>query len=318
MGDFESDTLRDSIVAGWGLSGTVAKAGSAASGVYPVYILAHNQSTIQEISTRKAVEVRKTSPIENIVTHPRFSVINDTFEISCHYELADSDEVVWDAAEADIEDMCNEVIRIVETVYDPSAGTGIFFTTSRNWSNQDDLRRTGDPILKRVLLLTLSKITSADVKVFEGFGGVLTFDLSASANMDSAPGGDVIYTAAHNVRIGEGYSVTEHMNHDAANSERVPKLGVGRFRGNFSAQIFADADDIGSTTENLNKIYLLSANGQHVEATFLHALTNNNSETLTQTSFVKVVFMEKTTSDEELVAFNVTGRLIKPSTMAVA
>ena len=113
MGDFQADTLRDSIVAGWGLSGTVAQTGSAASGVYPVYILAHTQTKIEEISTRKAVEVRKLTPLENIVTHPRFQEVNDIFEITCYYELSDSDETVWDAAEADIEDVCEEVVRIV-------------------------------------------------------------------------------------------------------------------------------------------------------------------------------------------------------------
>ena len=315
---FQADTLRDTIFTNWSLSGRLAKEGSAASGVYPVYMYAWSQSRIQEIATRKAVEVRKLTPLERIITHPRFEVINDTFEITCYYELSDVDSSVWDVAEGDIEDMCEEVVSIIKTVYDPSAGTGIFFSTSRSWANNDNLARTGDPILRRTLTLTLSKVTSADTKVFEGFGGVLTFDVSASSNMDSAPGGDVIYTAAHNVRIGEGYSVTEHLTKDTANGSRVPKLGSGRFRGNFSAQIFADADDIGSTAENLNQIYLLQANGQHVEATFLHAITNNNSQTLTQTSFVKITFMEKITADEELVSFVVQGRLIKPSTMAVA
>ena len=136
--------------------------------------------------------------------------------------------------------------------------------------------------------------------------------------MDSAPGGDVIYTAAEKVRIGEGYTVTEALGKDTANGQRVPKLGAGRFRGNFYGEIYADADDIGSTAEKLNQIYLLQANGQHIEATFLHATTNQTPSTLTQTSFVKVTYMEKDTSDEAIVRFRVTGRLIKPSTMAVA
>ena len=122
------------------------------------------------------------------------------------------------------------------------------------------------------------------------------------------------------MRIREGTSVTEHMNHDTANGIRVPKLGAGRFRGFFSAKIFAKKSDIGSTAEKLDEIYILQSNGQHIEAAFLQTNTNTEGSpsTLSTTSYVKVTEMEQISSDVALVGFNVSGRLIKPSTRAVA
>lgn len=139
---YQADTLRDTIDTNWGLTGRVAKAGSASAGEYPVYIFAFAKSIIQEVSTRKAVEIRKTTPLQNIIRHPRFSVINDTFEIACYYELSDIDSSVWDLAEQDVEDMCDEVTRIINTVYNPSTGTGMFFTVNQSWDNQDSPLRS--------------------------------------------------------------------------------------------------------------------------------------------------------------------------------
>jgi hypothetical protein len=206
---FEADTLRDTIDTNWGLTGRLAKPSAAAAGVFPVYIYAWKRSSIDEVATKKAVEIRKETPKENVTQHPNFEIVDDVFQITCYYELSDIDSDIWDAAESDMEDICEEVLRILDTVYSPSAGTGAFFTVTKNWTNQDDLRRTADPILRRVLTFTLSKVRSPESEVFEGFSGVLTFDVSESDNMDSAPGGDYIYTEAERVRISEGTEVLE-------------------------------------------------------------------------------------------------------------
>ena len=195
-------------------------------------------------------------------------------------------------------------------------GSSKIIIENKEWNRQ--YIQTPIHHIDSTLAVFVSDIAGEDDKVFDGVNGTLTFDVSESSNMDSAPGADVIYTAAHNVRISEGHSVIEHLHKDTQNGLLVPKLMSGRFSGTFSGQIYADADDIGSTAEKLNQIYTLQSNGEHVEATFLHAITNNNSQTLTQTSFVKITRMETITSDRELVGYNVEGRLIKPSTTAVA
>ena len=314
---FAADTLRNSIETNWALTGNLSK--TAADNMKEVVrFFAHPQIPGRELT--KTISVRKinTAEQENETEWPDYSEIHDVFEITCRIRIRDTGEVSYDQAESDIEDMTEEVRRIVKTVYSPSAGAGNFHRARWTWSKRDTFE-SGEPELIRVLTLTLFNIVSKSTEVFDGFGGVLTFDLSASDNMDTAPAGDYIYTEAHEVRIREGTSVTEALGKDTANGARVPKLGAGRFRGTFNANIFAKKSDIGASDEKLDKIYLLQTNGQHVEAAFLHTVPNTEGTpvTLSQTSFVKVTSMMKISNDTDLVGFNLEGRLIKPSTFAL-
>jgi len=214
------------------------------------------------------------------------------------------------AAEKLIEDV------IMAGLEGTTLGSSKIFLETKDW-NRNYIDR---PIhhIHSTLTVFVTDLAGQDDKVFDGINGTLTFDVSASNNMDSAPGSDRVYTAVRSVRISEGFSTIEHMHKDTQNGRLVPHLMSGRFRGTFSGQIYADADDIGSTAEKLNQIYLLQSNGEHIQATFLHVVTNNNSQTLTKTSFVKITSMDEVSSDRELVVFNVTGSLIKPSTSVVA
>jgi len=322
MGTFGADTLRDLLETNWGLSGRVSKTVSA--GVENVVrFFAHPQ--IPELHEwQKAVEVTKildpqAQNNENQTVHPHFTEVQHNFTIKCRYRVMGKDETIYDTAEQDIEDMCIEVVRIFQTVYDPTTGTGVFFTARYSWRNEDKVDAT-KPELVRVLDITLSEIQSSSDEVYRGYGGVLTFDMSASTNMDSAPAGDYIYTEAEQVIIREGTSVIEALGKDTIDGARVPKLGAGTFRGVFRARLFAKKSDIGSTAEKLNQIYILQANGEHVQAVFLHAVDNKEGTpaTLTTTSTMKIVEMEKISRDEQLVQFNVTGRLTKPTTRATA
>jgi hypothetical protein len=323
MGDYGADTLRDTLVAGWAPSNArIPK--TATSGVEQiVHFLAHPQIDGAH-EWPLAIEIAKimdpqTPENENQTVHPRFTEVRHRFTITCRRRVQNITETLFDQAHEDIEDMCIETVRILKTVYNPLAGTGAFFTAKYNWSNQDKLQKIKQEIV-RVLDFELTEIQSQSTEVFRGYGGVLTFDLSASANMDTAPSGDYIYTEAYDVKIREGTTVVEALGKDTVNGARVPRLGSGIFTGTFTANIYAKKSDIGSTDEKLDKIYLLQANGQHIEAGFLHAVTSTEStpSTLSQTSFVKVTSMMKITSDEALVGFNVEGRLIKPSAFVVA
>lgn len=269
----------------------------------------------------KAVEVRKinTEALQNEVEYPDYIEKRDIFEISCRYRVKGTNETQFNQAESDIEDMTEEVRRIVKTVYSPSGGNGVFHTATWDWRNRDNFNAS-KPELIRTLILTLLNVVSKSDEVFSGFGLVLTFDLSESANMDSAPSTDYVYTEAHDVQLSEGYSVTEALYKDNANGVRVPRLGAGRFRGTFSARIFTKKSDIGTTAEKINKIYILQANGQHIEAALLHQTTNTEGTpaTLSATSYVKVTNMVMNTNDTNLVQYTITGRLIKPTTQVTA
>ena len=323
MGDFAADTLRDSIESGWAPANTRIPKTTSAGIEQIVHFLAHPQIKGAH-EWPLAIEVAKildpqVPDNENQIVRPLFAEVSHKFTITCRYRIRNINEELFDQAEQDIEDMCVEIIRIIKTVYNPQSGSATFFTARYNWRNEDNLTDVKQE-MRRVLDFELSEIQSQSDEVFRGNNGVLTFDLSLSANMDSAPGGDYIYTEADNVRIREGTSVTEALGKDTANGKRVPKLGAGRFRGTFNADIFAKKSDLGSTAEKLDKIYLLQANGQHIEAAYLDATGNTEGTpvTLSHTSFVKITSMQKITSNAQLVAFNVEGRLIKPSTFATA
>ena len=314
---YQADTIRDQLFGAWSLLDPVAKLGDQTLGFEPVIHLAHPQVVGSERT--KTVEVRKLTPLENIIRHPRFEEASDTFEITVRYDLPGVGGQLWDSAESAIEDMEEEVLRIMNQIHNPFDGSGGFFRVIQNWRYADDLD-TETPSLKRILLFTITKIRSDEPQVFEGFGGVLTFSSSLTTNADSPPGADYIYTEAHRVRIREGHEVIEHLTKETANGARVPKLASGPYRGFFNADIFAKKDDIGATAEKLNQIFLLQANDEHIDVVFLHANTNTEATTatLTQTSFVKIVEMQKVSEDEQLLGFNVSGRLIKPSTYAVS
>ena len=323
MGDFAADTLRDSIVAGWAPANTRIPKTASAGIEQIVHFLAHPQIKGAH-EWPLAIEVSKildpqVPDNENQIVHPLFSEVSHKFTITCRYRVRNINEELFDQAQQDIEDMCIETIRIIKTVYNPQSGSATFFTARYSWRNEDNLTGTKQE-LKRILDFELSEIQSQSSEVFRGINGVLTFDLSLSNNMNSAPGGDYIYTEANNVKIREGTTVIEALSKDTANGARVPRLGSGAFTGTFNADILAKKSDIGSTAEKLNKIYILQSNGQHIEAAFLQTADNTEGTpvTLSQTSFVKVTSMMKLATPTDLISFNVEGRLIKPSTFVTA
>ena len=184
MGDFAADTLRDSIESGWALSGNLSKTATD-SFKEPVQFFAHPQIEGNEVT--KAIEVTKinTPESENETEYTDYSEITDIFEITARLRLDDSEDTEYDTSESDIEDMTEEVRRIVKTVYSPQAGNGSFHRANWSWQNRDNLF-SSKPELKRILTLTLFQIKAQTDEVFTGRSGVLVFDTSAST-ADSKP-----------------------------------------------------------------------------------------------------------------------------------
>jgi hypothetical protein len=319
MGDFGADTLRDSIVSGWTFTSTqrISKTVTA-SMTEVVQFFAHPQLLTPYT---KAVEVKKIDPPENenVTTHPDFEEVNDFFEVSCRYRLDGTDEVLYDQAEQDIEDMCIEVVRIIKTVYNPLDGTGNYFRMQRTWVNRDSLDGT-KPELVRTLRLSLTTLVGKSSETFRGFGGVLQLDTSAST-ADSKPAADHTYAAVHNVDWHEGFGVQGVVTNDTANGIGVPVLFRGRFGGTIRFESQATKDDINtSTIEAFDNIYKTQSAGELAEVVLLHATTNTEGSpiTLTMSTNVMITDMRKVQDDEDLVKFIVSGTVTKPSTATVA
>jgi len=314
----QAQIIRNSIETNWGLGGTLSKTETDSM---KEVVRFFDRKQVKGNEWPKAVTVEKINAEgeENIVEHPRYSEVSDQYYITLHYRVTNVEPETYSTALDQVEKMATEVQRIIALTYSPADEQGTFFTTTSYWTKQDHLEGAQPELIRR-WSFQLTKIISTEETVFTGFGGVLTFDLSASSNMDNPPSSDYVYAESNAVRINEGFETIPYLTKDKVNGAGVPALKRGIFRGKFVASVFAKKADFNSLAEKLNRIYLMQSNGQHIEAVFLHA--NNSLEatpsTLTSQSFVKVVSMEKITDNEILVSFDITGDLFKPSVYTVA
>jgi len=283
-------TLRDIIETQWGLTGELSKV-STGSGVTlmdeVVQFWDRKQVSGNEVPKSVTVEKINDEGNETIVRHPNFNEISDIYEVTVYYRVIDVDEDNFSTSLNDIEDMAKEVVRILRTIYNPSVSVGIYFRTTNEWTNED-MYTGNQPELRRKLRFHLTTITSDSPQVFSGFGGVLSFDTTLSQG-DSKPANDYIFAEVESVDISEGYAQNEVYTKDKTKGVGVPRIRRGRFRGLFTAVMYAKRDDIeGTTIEKLENIYKTQANppfvNQNSDIVFLHA--NPNTQTGSKVTFI--------------------------------
>lgn len=318
MATFQAKTLSDTIETNWALTGALTKV-KTSTRTNIVKFFGHPQAP--ETENKKAVYVKKQTPLNSVVHYPRYDSIRDTFELQCRYTAEFAKKSAWDNAEERVEDMCEEVVRIVKTVYDPQTSTGVFWTTSYEWRNDDqiDLKIK---VLRRTLVLHLTYLKSRDTTVFEGNSGVLTFDLSETV-ADSKPSNDYIYTEVFDVDIGEGYGIDAVMTNDVTQGQNVPVLFSTMYAGQIRFIMRAKKADLNVSTVNaLYKMFLLQASSpldkELPTITLLSDVDNTESPVVTfrTSSSVKIIDMRKRVRELDLVEFTVTGMLTKPSTVS--
>lgn len=280
-----------------------------------VKFYAHPQ--VKQIETKKAVQVTKETPLSTDVIHQKFTEVNDVFTIKCRYTVEDVKNSKWDISEARVEDMCDEVLRIVKTVYDPNAATGVYFKTITSWRNNDELDKLNQ-VLIRTMALTLTQIKSEDTTVFKGYGGILSFDTSASQG-DSKPVADYIYTEAFDVQWTGGFRQTPELVDDAT-TIREPILFTGGYGGRFNCMMFMKKADFTDTgTEQIPTLGDLMTTGETPEVVFLWVVTNTEGTpaTLTTSITMKIVSLEPAGDREDLSKFRLVGEIFKPPTYAL-
>ncbi len=254
----QAETIRDSIQTNWALTGELSKTGTS---TMKEVIRFFDRLQVEGNEWPKAVTVVKINADtdENKIEHPRFSEVRDVYKVTCHFRVTDAEPTGYSVALGLVEDMAREVQRILELTFNPSIPNGTFFQANHRWQSFDH-RDIGQPELIRQMTFELTKITSDNPEVFIGFGGVLSFDQSASV-ADSKVGADRIYTEAYNVEINEGYEVIAYMTNDTTDGQNVPQLAMGEWNGEFSLQTMMDKGDIsGTTIERLHNIYKAQLN----------------------------------------------------------
>lgn len=312
---FAAETLRNLIFAQWSLTGELSKT-STDTMKEVVQFFARPQIMGSEIV--KAVEVIKNSAVEKeiIEQHPKFSTKTDVYLITVKYRCVDIQEVTYNNALNNLESMQTEILRIITSFFsNPFTNLGTFSTTNRQWAIFDNFN-TAQPDLIRQLTLRLTEVISEDNTVFRGYAGVLVFDTSATTG-DNKPGSDYQYTEAYNMRWDEGFANIPYLTNDTSKGIGVPNLVRSIFKGSFQADMYAKAADFGATLENLNKLFLVQANGETADVVFLPAYGSTSGQTLTQTLKVKVNRISWGADDEGLLTFKIFGEVELPSTFVV-
>lgn len=303
-------TLRDIMFNEWSLTGELSKTGTE---IAPENVNFFDRLQVDKNQLSKAVIIQKINPEgnENVTAHPKFNEIFDLYELTVHFRVTSTEPDGFSDAIDKIEQMGEEVVRILKTVYDPSIPEGVYFKVSRNWTNED--YRKGQIELRRKLRFQLTTITSDEPEVFSGFGGVLSFDVSGSQG-DNLPGSDYIYTEAYNIQSAYGTPQIE----EPITGTKIPAYFTGIFQGRINADMYLKSSDIGTGTHQINNIGREFENGETAEIILLQQYKNTDSETLTITTKIKVISITPEGFVENLVKLSLVGEVIEYPGMVVA
>lgn len=311
---YEADTLRDVLFTNWALTDRLQK-NEPGAGNRPVFFFAHEQ--VSDKLETKSINVIKDTSIKTRRKTEFFSIEEDRFTLEVRYKLQGTNADDWDTSEADAEDMEEEVNRIIDTVFNPHLGTGIFFSSDFVWDNQDRISDdVASPMILRILTITLTRIVSRTTNVFDSFQRGIIFDDSASQG-DNKPGADYSYTEVFNVEAFEGFSDKSLQVQAHPDGVGVPLLYSGAFGGTIIMSSYFKDTDVGTTTDKINQIYKRQSNGEHPEVVLVRTYTNAAGQTLTKTSTVRILEIKDPEPTSNILEWQMIGKIIKPSTWSV-
>ena len=316
---YEADDLKEILRINWSLTGLLSAEGSlgADNNIRPIKFFARDQED-EKIET-KAIEVHKVSPLKTKDETEFYTVESDEFKIRILYKLNDLAKVGWDLSESNVEDMEEEIERILGITFNPQSGIGIWFTKNTDWRDVDEINiPKQEPILVRELTLRLTRIISRDGSVFDSFQRGIFFDVSASSNMDSIPPGDYDYSEVYDILDNEGHRPTALQVTNHPDGPGVPIFFAGGFDGAITMLSKLKAADVGVSADKINQIKNRQSNGEYVEAVIVSTYTNQNSQILTMTRHIHVIDVRVVESMSNLLEWQITAKIIKPSTMIVS
>lgn len=311
---YEADTLRDILFTNWALTGRLQK-DEPGAGKRPVFFFAHEQ-VLDKLETKSINVIKDTSKKTRRKTE-FFTIEEDKFTIEVRYKIQGTNSEDWDVSEADAEDMEDEIERIIDTVYNPHLGTGIFFSSNFVWDNQDKISdEVASPIILRIFTITLTRIISRSNNVFDSFQRGVIFDTSASQG-DSKPVADYSYTEVFDIEAFEGFGDVAIQVQAHPDGKGVPLIYSTGFGGTIIMRSYFKDTDIGTTTDKLNQIYKRQANGETPEVVLVRTYTNAGGQTLTKTSTVRIIEVRDPEPVSNILEWQMIGKIIKPSIWSV-
>ena len=308
---FSADDLRDTIEAGWSLTGELSKTG-ADNMKEIVQFFAYPQIPGNEVTKAVTVQKIQSETNENVIEHPTFNEVQDIYEITVLYRTIDVQPLSRDESYTNIEDMGDEVVRILKTVYNPGTGLGIYFSALRNWTREDEYN-TAQPDLRRRLRFVLTTIESENDEVFTGVNGLLIYDRSQGTG--NQPGSDYTYTEVNDVKSEGGFNLITRLTRDQTG---IAKRATGLYSGTFEFETMAKESDIeGSTTNFIEQIDALLSNGELPEVFLIKETNNKQGDTFRQTTRMQIIDKACLYTREDLVRFRLRGEVIAPPVMSV-
>ncbi len=309
---FSADTLRDIIEAQWSLTGEISKTTSD-NMKEPVQFFAYPQIPGNEVTKAVTVQKIQSEGNENNIEHPTFTEVQDIYEITLFYRTIDVQVFSRDESYSNLEDMGDEVVRILRTQYNPSSGIGVYYQAQRAWTREDDYD-TAQPDLRRRLRFVLITIESENDEVFTGVNGLLIYDRNQGTGVQ--PGANYIYTEVNDVTSAGGYNIIRKLTRDSPLG--IAKRATGLYQGTFTFETMVKDSDIeGSTTNFIENIGEILANGELPEVFLIKQTKNKQGDTFNHTTRMQIINTECLYEREDLARFKITGEVIAPPVMDV-
>lgn len=246
------------------------------------------------------------TPLGNTATQERLDFIRK-FDIRLFLGLRGGTTTGQEDEISSLEILESEILVVMESTV---LGEHKIVVEEKKWNrtyNNEGLR----PYIMSILTITIRQITAvADIP-----DGVLIYDESAST-ADNKPASDYTYDRVYNVDIGEGVSDVDESINKTVNPQRF----AGDFGGTFIAHLKVKDVDLGSTSEKLDQITKVQANGEKQIITFIHTdkLSNTPTTKSIQTS-VKLTLdqAQRIYRVGDVTVIRLLGKLLEPTATTV-
>ncbi len=167
------------------------------------------------------------------------------------------------------------------------------------------------PHILSVLTFTIRQVTGATSTP----DGILTY-IIATSTADNKPVADYVYTNVYNVDINEGTTDID----ESINSTPNPQRFAGDFFGTFIGHIKVSDVDLGATSDKLNELRKIQANGEKQIVSF--KFTNKAQNTPTTKTIQRDIKLTVDSINEQYrvgdnTVFRILAKLLEPSATTV-
>ena len=253
-----------------------------------------------------SVELLET-PLGNITADDKSSFIRK-FDVRIFLGLRGGTTTGQEDEITDLETLEVEILDVMEGI---SLADHKIVVDERVWNRTYDNEGLR-PFIKSVLTVTVRQVTSTGNTSPDG---ILVYDISEST-ADNKPVSDYTYDNVYSVDINEGYNDIDESINNTANPQRF----TGDFFGTFIGNLKVKAVDLGATSEKLNQLARIQANGEKQTVGFIY--TNKTADSPTTSNIQRIIKLTIDQTQEiyrvnDVTTIRILGKLLEPSATTV-